>query len=87
MSTSDFLLTANSLLLALAGILLGFVGYFLKDLHVKFTQLVERVNQLYTELATEATAGRLHRDHKEKELDDLADRVTRLETHILNKQA
>lgn len=87
MTTSDFLLTANSLLLALVGLLLGLVGYFLKDLHGKFTQLVDRVNSLYTELATEATTGRMHRDQKDRELGNLADRVTRLEDHILDKQA
>lgn len=87
MTTSDFLLTANSLLLALVGILLGLVGFFLKDLHSKFTQLVDRVNKLYTELATEATTGRLHRDQKDRELDDLSDRVSRLETYILEKKA
>jgi cell division protein FtsB len=87
MTTSEFLLTANSLLLALVGILLGVVGFFLKGLHGKFEQLVERVNQLYTELSTEATTSRLHRDQKTKEMDNLADRVNRLETHILNKQA
>jgi hypothetical protein len=87
MSTSDFLLTANSLLLALVGILLGLVGFFLKDLHGKFTQLVDKVNELYTELATEATAGRLHRDQKDRELGGLSDRVSRLETYILDKKA
>ncbi len=87
MTISELLLTANSLLLALVGILLGMVGYFLKDLHSKFVQLVERMNQLYTELATEATTSRIHHDEKEKELKKLADRVNRLETHILGKQA
>jgi cell division protein FtsB len=87
MTTSEFLLTANSLLLALVGILLGVAGFFLKDLLGKFAQLVERVNQLYTELATEATTSRMHRDQKEKEMEKLTDRVNRLETHILGKQA
>lgn len=76
---TDLLLTVNSLLAGLTGILLAFVGFFLRDLHRKFSQLVERVNALYTELAQQSTTSRLMHERHGDELKVLADRVSRLE--------
>lgn len=79
----ELLLTVNSALLGLVGLLLGFVGFFLKDLHRKFSRMVERVNNLYTKLSTEATASTIHRKQEEKEMTTVKGRISRIENKLL----
>jgi hypothetical protein len=72
------------MLLALTGIFLGVIGYFLKDLHRKFSVLVDKVNGLATDHSTETGQGRVHRENQEKTLTRLSERVDRLELHLIN---
>ena len=86
MTTTELLLTANSLLLSLLAIFLATIGYFLKDLHRKFTQLVNRVNTLYTDHSKEAATSQVHRDQQDKEISGLNARIHRLENQVFNPQ-
>ena len=55
MDYSKILLIINSLLLALISLLFFVAGYFLQDLHKDFKALIERVNNLYTDLHSHIT--------------------------------
>ena len=55
MDYSKILLIINSLLLALISLLFFVAGYFLQDLHKDFKNLIERVNNLYTDLHSHIT--------------------------------
>lgn len=49
MDKVQLLLIVNSVLLSFLSIMFLVIGYFLKDLHKDFKQMVDRVNNLYTE--------------------------------------
>lgn len=70
----------------LTGLLLAFVGFFLRDLHKKFSQLVERVNVLYTQIAQQSTATGFIRERNDEEIDALKERVSRLERRPIPMQ-
>ena len=72
MNSIEILLTAN-------GILLGLVGYFLKDLLGKFSVVIERVNELYTQHHKEASAASIHRENRSREMDEVRKRIDKLE--------
>ncbi len=52
MDKAEILLIVNSVLLSFVSIMFLIIGYFLKDLHKDFKQMVERVNNLYSEHKT-----------------------------------
>ncbi len=49
MDKVQILLIVNSVLLSFLSVMFLVIGYFLKDLHKDFKQMVERVNTLYSE--------------------------------------
>ncbi len=49
MDKVQILLIVNSVLLSFLSVMFLIIGYFLKDLHKDFKQMVERVNTLYSE--------------------------------------
>jgi hypothetical protein len=49
MDKAQLLLMINSILLSFLSVMFIVIGYFLKDLHKDFKQMVERVNNLYSE--------------------------------------
>lgn len=49
MDKVQLLLIINSILLSFLSVMFLVIGYFLKDLHKDFKQMVERVNTLYSE--------------------------------------
>lgn len=55
MDKVQLLLVVNSILLSFLSIMFLIIGYFLKDLHKDFKQMVERVNNLYAEHNTHVT--------------------------------
>ena len=55
MDYTKTLLIINSLLLGLISLLFIITGYFLRDLHKDFKALIERVNNLYTDLHSHIT--------------------------------
>lgn len=84
MSLSDALLTLNTTML---GLLLGVVGFFLKDTHRKFTELVDEVRLLridHTRLAAK-TDERL--DANSAATTSTLTRVERIESVLINHPA
>lgn len=55
MDKVEILLIVNSVLLTFLSVMFIIIGYFLKDLHRDFKQMVERVNNLYSEHKTHVT--------------------------------
>ena len=82
MDSVQILLIINSVLLGFIGMLFMFIGYFLKDLHKDFTQLIERVNQLNTEVNTRVqlfeTIGRFF----QRQINTLNNKVRNLESKV-----
>ena len=78
MSASNFMLL-NSLLLLGVGIMLGMIGFFFKDLHKDFKELVLRVNSLYTELTRHTTQAEANYKSQSEEVKEIKERVRNLE--------
>jgi hypothetical protein len=55
MDKAEILLIVNSVLLSFLSVMFVIIGYFLKDLHRDFKQMVEKVNNLYSEHKTHVT--------------------------------
>ena len=55
MDKVEILLIVNSVLLSFLSVMFVIIGYFLKDLHKDFKQMVEKVNNLYSEHKTHVT--------------------------------
>lgn len=49
MDKVQILLIINSILLSFLSVMFLIIGYFLKDLHKDFKQMVDRVNNLYSD--------------------------------------
>ena len=84
MSQSVFMLL-NSLLLLGVGIMLGMIGFFFKDLHKDFKELVVRVNSLYTELTRHTTQAEINFKNQSEEFKEFKDRVKAIEKKMRNK--
>ena len=79
MDNIEILLLINSILLVMLGLLFGFVGYFLKGLHREFKTLIEKVNELYSDLHIHITLFDKISSLFEKRIDNLEQRVEDLE--------
>lgn len=79
MTATEILLGVHSILLTLLGILLSFVGFFLRDFHAQFKELTVTVTTLcleadsyrLTQALRPRKAGRADQDNTRRELDDL----------------
>jgi hypothetical protein len=58
MDKVQILLIVNSILLSFLSVMFLIIGYFLKDLHKDFKQMVERVNTLYSEHNTHVSLSK-----------------------------
>jgi predicted PurR-regulated permease PerM len=79
MEKTEVLLIINSVLLSIVSILFLIVGYFLKDLHKDFKQLIERVNNLYSDLNKHVNLFDRLTQVFQRQLDNLVDRVRNIE--------
>lgn len=79
MDKTEILLIVNSVLLGFVSLLFLIVGYFLKDLHKDFKQLIERVNKLYTDLNTHVNLFDRLTQVFQRQLDNLSHRVRSIE--------
>ena len=84
MSQSNFMLL-NSFLLLGVGIMLGMIGFFFKDLHKDFKELVIRVNSLYTELTRHTTQAEANYKSQSEDLKEFKERVKALEKKMKSK--
>jgi hypothetical protein len=86
MDYTKTLLIINSLLLALISLLFFIAGYFLQDLHKDFKALIERVNNLYTDLQTHITWFDKLSNLFQKQIENVEAKVKELEEKITNKK-
>lgn len=71
MTAIEILLLVNSALLALIGMLLVVVRFFLKAFHGDFKKLVERTTELYKDHHSETAAFRMFTNLQQKQLDKI----------------
>jgi len=86
MNTTDILLIINSILLGLISLTFLVIGYFLKDLHRDFKQMMERVNSLHTELHTHISLFENLAKVFQRQIDSLSDRLKKIERHFHNSK-
>jgi uncharacterized protein Yka (UPF0111/DUF47 family) len=79
MSSTEVLLVLNSVLLGVISLLFLGIGYFLKDLHKDFKQMMERVHKLHNELDTHITLFENLTKLFQKQIDSLKERIKKLE--------
>jgi hypothetical protein len=85
MDTTNILLIINSVLLGLISLPFLMIAYFLKDLHKDFKQMMEKVNNLHTELKTHISLFENLAKVFQRQIDGLSDRLKKIEKHILDK--
>jgi len=86
MTSTEVLLVLNSILLGVISLLFLGIGYFLKDLHKDFKQMMERVHRLHNELDTHVTLFENLTKVFQRQIDSLAGRIKRLEKVIDEKK-
>lgn len=79
MTSTEILLVLNSILLGVISLLFLGIGYFLKDLHKDFKQMMERVHKMHNELGTHITLFENLTKVFQRQIDSLNERVKRLE--------
>lgn len=79
MNSTEILLVLNSVLLGVISLLFLGIGYFLKDLHKDFKQMMERVHKMHNELDTHITLFENLTKLFQKQIDSLKDRIKKLE--------
>lgn len=77
MTYTDLLLTANSILILVIGVLSSLIAFFLKGLYRELKSLVIKVNDL-----SEAT--NIKQAVEKSRLDQVSQRLNRVEAHVLN---
>jgi len=82
MDYTKTLLIINSLLLALISLLFFIAGYFLQDLHKDFKALIERVNNLYTDLQTHINWFDKISKLFQRQIENLENKIKELENKI-----
>ena len=82
MDYTKTLLIINSLLLALISLLFFIAGYFLQDLHKDFKALIERVNNLYTDLQTHINWFDKISKLFQRQIENLENKIKELEEKI-----
>jgi len=82
MNSTEILLVINSVLLGLISLTFVVIGYFLKDLHKEFKQMIERVNKLHGELHTHITMFENLTKLFQRQIDGAMERIKKLEKKI-----
>lgn len=86
MDKTEILLIVNSVLLGVVSILYMVVGYFLKDLHKDFKQLIERVNHLYTDLNSHISLFDRLSQIFQRQINKLSERLREIENKTKNEK-
>lgn len=86
MNSTEILLVINSILLGLISLLFLLIGYFLKDLHKDFKQMLERVNKLNGEVYTHISLFENLSKVFQRQIDSLSDRLKKIEKVIINSK-
>ena len=86
MDTTNILLIVNSILLGLISLPFLVIAYFLKDLHKDFKQMMEKVNNLHTELHTHMTLFENLSKIFQRQIDTLSVRLKKIEKYIFENK-
>lgn len=86
MTSTEVLLVVNSILLGLISLAFLIIGYFLKDLHKDFKQMIEKVNNVHGELQNHITLFENLSKLFQKQIDALTERIKKIEKLILKKE-
>lgn len=86
MDTTNILLIINSVLLGLISLPFLMIAYFLKDLHKDFKQMMEKVNNLHTELHTHISLFENLAKVFQRQIDSLSDRLKKIEKYIFDSK-
>ncbi len=86
MTSTEVLLVVNSILLGLISLAFLIIGYFLKDLHKDFKQMIEKVNNVHGELQSHITLFENLSKLFQKQIDALNERIKKIEKLILKKE-
>jgi hypothetical protein len=78
MDKAEILLVVNSILLTFLTVMFAIIGYFLKDLHKDFKQMIDRVNNLYQEHNKHVTISERFDSGINEKVNFLEKEVTRL---------
>lgn len=62
------------------------IGYFLKDLHKDFKQMMERVHKMHGELHSHITLFENLTKVFQRQIDSLTDRMKKIELFVFNKK-
>ncbi len=79
MTSTEILLVINSILLGIISLMFVLIGYFLKDLHRDFKNLMERVNKQNTDLRTHINLFQNLSKLYQRQIDSLKERIKKLE--------
>ncbi len=82
MNSTEVLLVINSILLGLISLTFVVIGYFLKDLHKEFKQMIDRVNKLHGELHTHITMFENLTKLFQRQIDGCMERIKQLEKKV-----
>jgi hypothetical protein len=85
MTSTEILLVINSILLGIISLLFFVIGYFLKNLHKDFKNMVEKVNKVHSELYTHLTLFENLTKLFQRQIDSLKDRIKAMEKIIIKK--
>ena len=85
MTSTEILLVLNSILLGVISLLFLGIGYFLKDLHKDFKNMIEKVHKLHNELDTHVTLFENLTKMFQKQIDAIRERVKKLENNNKTK--
>ncbi len=79
MDEIKLLLIVNSVLLTTIGTLFLVLGFFLKDLHKDFKELIVRVNQLYIQFESHLARFDTTNESIQDQLERMDERISNLE--------
>ena len=79
MANTEVLLILNSILLGLISLAFLIIGYFLKDLHKDFKQMMDKVNNVHGELQTHITLFENLSKLFQRQIDSINERIKKIE--------
>jgi len=86
MTSTEVILVLNSILLGLISLTFLVIGYFFKDLHKDFKQMIEKVNNVHSELQTHITLFEHLSKLFQRQIDNMNSRVKKIEKNVFKKE-
>jgi len=87
MTSTEVILVLNSILLGLISLTFLVIGYFFKDLHKDFKQMIEKVNNVHNELQTHITLFENLSKLFQRQIDSINSRIKKVEKTVFKNEA